>query len=82
MRQGGSIERRERRTGSSSPGGSTACTAADFIPPSYPAEVELQTLAAIVECTSRELIPKSYRDIPRDELSRRLALLKAGIGEI
>ena len=53
-------------------------TLADFIPPSYPAEVELQTLAAIVECTSRELIPKSYRDVPRDELSRRLAVLKAG----
>ncbi len=56
-------------------------TLADFVPPSYPQEVELQTLAAIVECTSRELIPASYRDLPRDELTRRLALLKSAAGD-
>ena len=33
-------------------------TFADFIPPSYPEEVELQTLIAVMECTSRELLPE------------------------
>jgi len=27
----------------------------DFIPPSYPTEIELQTLAAVLECTSKSL---------------------------
>ena len=40
-------------------------TFADFLPPSYPLEVELQTLVAIAECTSRELLPESYRQKPR-----------------
>ena len=29
----------------------------DFVPPSYPLEIELQNLAAVQECTSRELLP-------------------------
>ena len=51
---------------------------ADFIPPSYPTEIELQTLAAVLECTSKSLLPDQYRDIERGELIRRtneLALL-------
>lgn len=50
---------------------------ADFVPPSYPIEVELQNLAAVVECTSRALIPERYRKIPRDEIVARLRELKA-----
>src|SRR5262249_14487716 len=30
----------------------------DFIPPSYPTEIELQTIAAVLECTSRSLLPQ------------------------
>jgi hypothetical protein len=51
-------------------------TFADFVPPSYPLEVELQTLVAVAECTSRELLPESYRQKPRDEITRRIRELK------
>src|ERR1017187_3892898 len=34
----------------------------DFIPPSYPTEIELQTLYAVLECTSKSLLPDPYRD--------------------
>jgi ATP-dependent 26S proteasome regulatory subunit len=51
-------------------------TFADFVPPSYPLEVELQTLVAVAECTSRELLPESYRQKPRDEVTRRIRELK------
>ncbi len=43
----------------------------DFIPPSYPTEIEMQNLAAVLECTSRELLPQRYRDANRGELIRR-----------
>ncbi len=39
---------------------------ADFVPPSYPLEIELQNLAAVQECTSRELLPEVYRTMERD----------------
>jgi hypothetical protein len=44
----------------------------DFIPPSYPTEIELQDLAAVTECTSRALLPARYRDMDRGELIRRI----------
>ena len=56
-------------------------TFADFLPPSYPLEVELQTLVAIAECTSRELLPESYRQKPRDEVTRRIRELKVLLSE-
>ncbi len=43
----------------------------DFIPPSYPTEIELQNLVAVLECTSRSLLPEQYRDLDRGELIRR-----------
>src|SRR5205807_1210592 len=33
----------------------------DFIPPYYPTEIDLQNLVAVLECTSRSLLPKQYR---------------------
>ena len=48
----------------------------DFIPPTYPMEVELQTLAAVLECTSRELLPESYREMDREHIVRRVEELK------
>jgi AAA+ superfamily predicted ATPase len=49
----------------------------DFIPPSYPTEIELQTLVAALECTSRILLPKQFRDADRGELIRRVRELVA-----
>jgi len=43
----------------------------DFIPPSYPTEIELQTLAAVLECTSKSLLPDEYRAMDRGEIIRR-----------
>ena len=50
----------------------------DFIPPSYPTEIEMQNLVAVLECTSRSLLPAKYREMDRAEVARRakeLALL-------
>jgi AAA+ superfamily predicted ATPase len=43
----------------------------DFIPPSYPTEIDLQNIVAVLECTSKSLLPKQYRDADRGELTRR-----------
>ena len=56
----------------------------DFIPPSYPTEIDLQNIVAVLECTSRSLLPKKYRDADRGELIRRaneLLLLSRQSGE-
>jgi AAA+ superfamily predicted ATPase len=45
---------------------------ADFIPPSYPTEIELQNLVAVLECTSRSILPEAYRDLDRGEILRRV----------
>ena len=43
----------------------------DFIPPSYPTEIEMQNLVAVLECTSRSLLPAKYREMDRAEIVRR-----------
>lgn len=48
----------------------------DFIPPTYPLEVERQTLSAVLECTSRDLLPEQYRSMSRESIIRRLEELK------
>lgn len=48
----------------------------DFIPPTYPMEVELQTLVAVLECTSRDLLPEKYRNLDRESVVRRVKELK------
>ena len=45
---------------------------ADFIPPYYPTEIDLQNLVAVLECTSRSLLPQKYREMERSELIRQL----------
>jgi AAA+ superfamily predicted ATPase len=52
---------------------------ADFIPPVYAEEVEYQTLVAVMECTSRKLIPEPYRSMPRDAVIRRVKELRVVI---
>lgn len=48
----------------------------DFIPPTYPMEVELQSLAAVLECTSRGLLPEKYRSMERETMIQRVEALK------
>jgi SpoVK/Ycf46/Vps4 family AAA+-type ATPase len=48
----------------------------DFIPPTYPLEVELQTLTAVLECTSRALLPEEYQNMNRETIVRRVEELK------
>ncbi len=51
----------------------------DFMPPTYPMEVELQTLAAVLECTSRALLPPQYSKMDREAIVRRVEELKRWI---
>jgi SpoVK/Ycf46/Vps4 family AAA+-type ATPase len=53
----------------------------DFVPPSYPLEIELQNLAAVQECTSRQLLPEAYRSMERDFITRRIRELKTLLEE-
>ena len=54
---------------------------ADFVPPSYPLEIELQNLAAVQECTSRELLPENFRRLDRDVINTRIRELKTLLEE-
>jgi AAA+ superfamily predicted ATPase len=49
---------------------------ADFIPATSPLERELQILVAVQECTSREVLPATYRDMDRSVLLARIAELR------
>jgi hypothetical protein len=53
----------------------------DFIPPSYPTEIEMQNLAAVLECTSRSLLPVKYRKMDRADVARRAKELELLLGE-
>lgn len=48
----------------------------DFRPPAYPEEIELQTLAAVMEATSNRMLPQKYRELSGDEIRMRLDDLK------
>lgn len=52
----------------------------DFIPPTYPEEVELQTLNAVIECTSKELLPERYREMDRNKILSKIEELKFKVG--
>jgi SpoVK/Ycf46/Vps4 family AAA+-type ATPase len=45
---------------------------ADFIPPANSLERELQVLYAVLESTSRELLPAAYRDLDRGTVQARV----------
>lgn len=51
----------------------------DFLPPAYPEEVELQTLTAVIECTSKELLPDRFKNMNRDKILKRVEKLKHAI---
>jgi hypothetical protein len=48
----------------------------DFIPTTSNLERELQILAAVLECTSRELLPESLRDLDRGAIQHRISEIK------
>ena len=52
----------------------------DFLPPTYPEEIELQTLSAVIECTSKELLPERYREMDRGEILAKIDELKLRVG--
>ncbi|WP_024467223.1 ATP-binding protein [Treponema pedis] len=54
---------------------------ADFIPPSYPNEIELQNLVAAIESTSKEMIPKKYQSMQRSAMASEILELKQLLGE-
>lgn len=49
---------------------------ADFIPPANSREREMQILCAVLESTSRELLPERYRTMDRAEVQARIAEIK------
>jgi SpoVK/Ycf46/Vps4 family AAA+-type ATPase len=53
---------------------------ADFIPATSALERERQILAAVLECTSREVLPETYRDLDRSIALARLNELKTLLG--
>nr|AGS54326.1 cell division protein FtsH [uncultured bacterium contig00115] len=53
----------------------------DFVPAAYPHEVELQNLVAVLECTSREMVPKQFQKMPRDKIISNIQQLKTLLGE-
>lgn len=56
-------------------------TMGDFVPPAYPHEIELQNLVAVLECTSKEMVPKRFQNLDRTKLVRDIGELKALLGE-
>ncbi len=56
--------------------GDVEAVVADFLPPTYPLEIELQTLVAVQECTSRELLPPVYREMRREKVAARVRTLR------
>ncbi len=57
-------------------------TIRDFVPPSYPHEIELQNLVAVLECTSKEMIPKRFQNFDRSKVITQIRELKMLLGEI
>jgi len=53
----------------------------DSSPPIYAHEIELQNLVAVLECISRELLPKRFRDLERVKLVEDIRQLKVLLGE-
>ncbi|WP_223292823.1 ATP-binding protein [Breznakiella homolactica] len=53
----------------------------DFVPPAYPYEIELQNLVAVLECTSKEMVPKRFQNPDRTKLVKDIQELKSLLGE-
>lgn len=51
----------------------------DFLPPTYPMEIELMNYAAVLECTSKALLPDRYKELERQEVVEKVAELKRAV---
>ncbi|MEO8359880.1 MAG: AAA family ATPase [Vicinamibacteria bacterium] len=49
---------------------------ADFIPPTNSREREMQILCAVLESTSRDLLPQKYKDMDRGDIQSRIEQIK------
>lgn len=47
-------------------------TITNFRSPEYPLAIELQTLAAVRECTHQDMVPEKYRGLPAAEIEARI----------
>ncbi len=56
-------------------------TIKDFVPPTYPHEIELQNLVAVMECTSREMVPARFQNYDRQKIIHDIKQLKVLLGE-
>ncbi len=53
----------------------------DFVPPAYPYEIEYQNLVAVLECTSKEMVPRRFQNMDRTKLVKDIRELKSLLGE-
>ena len=51
----------------------------DFIPSANTHEVELQNLVAVLECTSKEMIPSRFQKLSRNKIISEIQVLKAAL---
>ncbi|MBT3274532.1 MAG: ATP-binding protein, partial [Spirochaetales bacterium] len=56
-------------------------TIRDFVPGAYPHEIDLQNLVAVLECTSRQMVPKRFQNLDRTKLVNEIKQLKILLGE-
>ena len=51
----------------------------DFLPPTYPDEIELMNYSAVLECTSRQLLPERFKNLSREEVVEKVMELTARV---
>ncbi len=51
----------------------------DFIPSDIARQREYQELLAVLECTSREILPERYVDVPREVIQQRVQEIRASM---
>lgn len=54
---------------------------AEFLPPSYPEQIEYQNLVATRECTIRSMLPDKYRQMDQGEIQREIKRLALYLGD-
>jgi len=54
----------------------------DFIPSDVARQREYQELLAVLECTSREILPERYAKLPRETLEKRVREIRYAMGQI
>jgi hypothetical protein len=54
----------------------------DFIPSDVARQREYQELIAVLECTSRDLLPERYASLPRESIQQRVQEIRSTMGRI